>query len=73
MGTKKWSEIKTLSKANVADRAEARAELDEEIRSYCAPEVCSHPPTSQPDIGTQIDRGSTTNRSPNASEFGVSQ
>ena len=37
MGTKKWSEIKTLSKATVADRAEARAELEEEIRSYCAP------------------------------------
>ena len=47
MGTKKWSEIKTLSKANVADRAEARAELDEEIRSYCAPELRSRPPTSQ--------------------------
>ena len=34
MGTKKWSEIKKLSKATDADRAEARAELEEEILSY---------------------------------------
>lgn len=33
MGTKKWSEIKALSKATDADRAEARAELEAEIRS----------------------------------------
>ncbi len=45
MGTKKWSEIKTLSKATIADRAEARAELDEEIRRFCAPELRTHPPT----------------------------
>jgi hypothetical protein len=31
MGTKKWSEIKKLSKATEADRAEARAELEAEI------------------------------------------
>ena len=42
MGTKKWFEIKKLSKATEADRAEARAELDEEIRSYSAPELLSH-------------------------------
>jgi hypothetical protein len=34
MGAKKWSEIKELSKATDEDRAEACAELDEEIRSY---------------------------------------
>ena len=33
MTTKKWSEIKKLSKSTDADRAEARAELEEEIRS----------------------------------------
>lgn len=32
MGTKKWSEIKKLSKATESDRAEARAELEAEIR-----------------------------------------
>ena len=31
MGTKKWSEIKKLSKATEADRAEARAELEDEL------------------------------------------
>jgi hypothetical protein len=31
MGTKKWSEIKKLSKATETDRAEARAELEAEI------------------------------------------
>lgn len=33
MGTKEWAEIKKFSKATDADRAEARAELEEEIRS----------------------------------------
>jgi hypothetical protein len=33
MGTKKWSEIKKLSKATEADRAEARAELEDEHSS----------------------------------------
>jgi hypothetical protein len=33
MGTKKWSEIKRKSKATAADRAEARAELEAELRS----------------------------------------
>ena len=37
MGTKKWSEIKKLSKATEADRAEARAELDAEIRRESGP------------------------------------
>lgn len=31
MGTKKWSEIKKMSKATDADRAEARAELEAEV------------------------------------------
>jgi hypothetical protein len=31
MGTKKWSEIKKLSKATEIDRAEARAEVEAEI------------------------------------------
>lgn len=31
MGTQKWSEIKKLSKATEADRAEARAELEAEL------------------------------------------
>ena len=31
MGTKKWSEIKKLSKATEADRAEARSELEAEL------------------------------------------
>ena len=70
MGTKKWSEIKTLSKATIADRAEARAELDEEIHSYRALELLSHPQPAEPYIGSHIDRGSTTNGSPNASESG---
>ena len=42
MGTKKWSEIKKLSKATDADRAEARAELEEEIRSYTLAELRRH-------------------------------
>lgn len=42
MGTKKWSEIKKLSMATEADRAEARAELDEEIRSYSLAELRRH-------------------------------
>lgn len=33
MGTKKWSEIKKLSKATETDRAEARAELEAELRT----------------------------------------
>ena len=33
MGTKKWSEIKKLSKATEADRAEARAALEAEIEA----------------------------------------
>ena len=37
MGTKKWSEIKKLSKTTEADRAEARAELEAEIRSAGGP------------------------------------
>lgn len=37
MGTKKWSEIKKLSKATDADRAEARAELEAENRSASGP------------------------------------
>jgi quercetin dioxygenase-like cupin family protein len=39
MGTKKWAEIKKLSKSTEADRAEAGAELDEEIRSYSLAEL----------------------------------
>ena len=31
MATRKWAEIKKLSKATEQDRAEARAELEEEI------------------------------------------
>lgn len=31
MATRKWAEIKNLSKATAADRAEARAELEAEI------------------------------------------
>lgn len=37
MGTKKWSDIKKLSKATKADRADARAELEAEIRSASGP------------------------------------
>lgn len=37
MGTKKWSEIKKLSKATEADRSEARAELEIEIRRAPGP------------------------------------
>ena len=33
MGTKKWAEIKRLSRATEADRAEARAELEAEVGS----------------------------------------
>ena len=33
MGTKKWSEIKKLSKATETDRAEARADLEAELRT----------------------------------------
>ena len=36
MGTKKWAEIKKFSRATDTDRAEARAELEEEIRSLSA-------------------------------------
>ena len=42
IGTKKWSEIKKLSKATDADRAQARAELEEEIRSYSLAELRRH-------------------------------
>ena len=41
MGTKKWSEIKKLSKATETDRAEARAELEAELDS----EVLAQPRT----------------------------
>ena len=34
MGTKKWAEIKKLSKATPADRVEARRELADELRSH---------------------------------------
>jgi glutamate synthase domain-containing protein 3 len=37
MGTKKWSEIKKLSKATDADRAEARAELVTEFGGTVGP------------------------------------
>ena len=57
MGTKKWSEIRTLGKATVADRVEARAELDEEIRSYHARELLSHGSKAQPATETHSDQG----------------
>jgi hypothetical protein len=37
MGTQKWSEIKKLSKATEADRAEARAELKAELGGFVPP------------------------------------
>jgi hypothetical protein len=38
MGTKKWAEIKKLSKATDADRAEARAELEAELGDVPQPQ-----------------------------------
>ena len=55
MGTKKWSEIKKLGKATDIDRAEARAELAEEIRDCSRPELLGHTPTSQPDVATSVN------------------
>lgn len=63
MGTKKWSEIKTLSKANVADRAEARAELKSEIRSHSLAERRRYPPISQEVPAFPFDTVRTTNGS----------
>ena len=37
MGTQEWSEIKKLSKATEADRAEARAELKAELGGFVPP------------------------------------
>ena len=54
MGTKKWSEIKKLSKATDADRAEARAELDEEIRSYSLAELRRHLSITQEDLAAAL-------------------
>ena len=55
MGTKKWSDIKKFGKATDLDRAEARAELAEEIRSYSRSELLGHTPTSQPDVATSVN------------------
>jgi hypothetical protein len=50
MGTQKWSEIKKLSRATEAERAEARAELKAELGGFVAPpgtiQGCSITPTS---------------------------
>jgi hypothetical protein len=55
MGVKKWSEIKKLGKATDRDRAEAHAELTEEIRSYPQADLLGHTPTSQPDVATSVN------------------
>ncbi len=44
MGTQKWSEIRKLSKATEADRAEARAELAAELGGAVPPPVAPCPP-----------------------------
>jgi transcriptional regulator with XRE-family HTH domain len=54
MGTKKWSEIKKLSKATAEDRAEARAEMDEEIRSYSLAELRRHLSITQEDLAAAL-------------------
>jgi transcriptional regulator with XRE-family HTH domain len=54
MGTKKWSEIKKLSKATNADSAEARAELEEEIRSYSLAELRRHLSITQEDLAAAL-------------------
>jgi transcriptional regulator with XRE-family HTH domain len=54
MGTKKWSEIKKVSKATEADRAEARAELQEEIRSYSLAELRRHLSITQEDLAAAL-------------------
>jgi transcriptional regulator with XRE-family HTH domain len=54
MGTKKWSEIKKQSKATAADRATARAELDEELRSYTFAELRRHLSITQEDLAAAL-------------------
>lgn len=71
MGTKKWSEIKKLSKATEADRAEARAELEAEIRnaSGCwtiqqiADEHRAPPPSAGLETGSNSRRQSRSRKS----------
>jgi transcriptional regulator with XRE-family HTH domain len=55
MGTKKWSEIKKLSKATDEDRSEARAELNEEIRSYSLAELRRHLSITQEDLAAALN------------------
>ena len=54
MGTKKWSEIKQLSKSTEADRAEARTELDEELRAYSLAELRRHLSITQEDLAAAL-------------------
>ncbi len=55
MGTKKWSEIKKLSKATDADRAEDRAESEDEIRSYSLAGLRRHQSiTTQEDLAAAL-------------------
>ena len=54
MGTKKWAEIKKLSKATDADRAEARAELEEEIRRYSLAELRRDLSIAQEDLAAAL-------------------
>jgi transcriptional regulator with XRE-family HTH domain len=55
MGTKKWSEIKKLTKATDEDRAEAHAELNEEIRSYSLAELRRHLSITQEDLAAVLN------------------
>jgi hypothetical protein len=64
MSTKKWSEIKKLSKATQVDRAEACAELTEEIRNNSQYELTDDTRTSQPDA-TNFVNGESSVRDSN--------
>ncbi len=55
MGTRKWSEIKALSKATDADRAEARAELEAEIRSAGGPRSIQQILDQQDELASKIE------------------
>lgn len=55
MGTKKWSEIKKMSKATDEDRAAARAELGDEIRSFSLAELRRHLSITQEDLAAALN------------------
>ena len=61
MGTKKWSEIKKLSKATESDRAEARAELEAEIRHSSGGRTIQELPDRQDELADKFEDSDPNN------------